>query len=557
VAVKKKNMKNTFYTYSSRLILPLLILMSILTIKPLFTQGYFPMHDDTQVSRVFVMKQALADGQFPVRIVDGLGYGYGYPLFNFYSPGPYYIGGLLAFIVSPLIATKVVMGLGMLLAGVGMYVLARQFFDNLYSFIPAILYTFAPYHASQLYVRGAVAELWAYAMLPFISLFLYNAYKKKHIHWIILGGLSYALLILSHNSIAVIATGFIVLISIALSIRQKSLDQIKPIVITMLLGLLLSAFFWLPAMAESSATNVGRLISEVNYLDHFLFLDQLWSSPWGFAGSAVGRADGMSFILGKAHMIIALFSIIWVRKKHMPLAFGLVAMLVVSIFMMLPISMYIWKSITLLQFTQFPWRFLVFANFAIALLGGFISLAANKIPKALQIAGVIGISLLVMSINIKYFQPQYIRASDGTEYTEYGKLSWDISKISDEYLPTLFRVPQSKNEVPTSLVEPVVGVEIESVHRNSNSFSFIATSTRTDDQSIIINIAQFPHWNINRESTQESGRLRITVPKGTSTITGKFTNTPIRTIANFLSILGLGSIMTLLIYGKRFKKAII
>ena len=38
---------------------------SILAIRPIFSSGYFPMHDDTQVARVITMGRSLSEGQFP------------------------------------------------------------------------------------------------------------------------------------------------------------------------------------------------------------------------------------------------------------------------------------------------------------------------------------------------------------------------------------------------------------------------------------------------------------------------------------------------------------
>ncbi len=72
-----------------------IILLSFWAIKPLLNNGFFPMHDDTQVARVYEMKKALADGVFPVRWSQDLGYGYGYPIFNFYAPLAYYVGGYI------------------------------------------------------------------------------------------------------------------------------------------------------------------------------------------------------------------------------------------------------------------------------------------------------------------------------------------------------------------------------------------------------------------------------------------------------------------------------
>src|SRR5438034_4789314 len=97
-----------------------IIILSFFTIIPLFHSGFFPVHDNAQVSRVYEMTRAIADGMFPVRWSNDFGYGYGYPVFNFYAPLAYYIGSTIMFLTAsdPLIATKIMMGLGIIFAGI-------------------------------------------------------------------------------------------------------------------------------------------------------------------------------------------------------------------------------------------------------------------------------------------------------------------------------------------------------------------------------------------------------------------------------------------------------
>ena len=156
--------------HMKRVLLVLIILfLSYVTVKPLFVSGFFPMHDDTQVGRVVAMGKALRTGQFPVRWVADLGYGYGYPIFNFYGPLPYYFGGsLYALGFQGLFATKVMMVAGIVLAGVTMFVLSSSVFGLYGGLLSGMLYVYAPYHAVQLYVRGSVGELWAYGFLPLV-----------------------------------------------------------------------------------------------------------------------------------------------------------------------------------------------------------------------------------------------------------------------------------------------------------------------------------------------------------------------------------------------------
>ena len=162
------------------IVLLAVILLSTFGILSLLGPSYFPMHDDTQVGRVVSMARSLSDGQFPVRWVSDLGYGYGYPIFNFYGPLPYYIGGALTNLGIPaMFATKIMMGLGMILAPLLAFLVLEQFLGVMAAAVSAILFMYAPYHAVQLYVRGAVGELYATAFLPLLFMVLRHLYCQR------------------------------------------------------------------------------------------------------------------------------------------------------------------------------------------------------------------------------------------------------------------------------------------------------------------------------------------------------------------------------------------
>src|SRR3989344_9172040 len=73
-------------------LITLILLFSILVSLPLLKPGLYLIHDDQHIARLYLFDQSLKAGQFPVRWVDGLGFGLGYPLFNFYPPFVYYLG---------------------------------------------------------------------------------------------------------------------------------------------------------------------------------------------------------------------------------------------------------------------------------------------------------------------------------------------------------------------------------------------------------------------------------------------------------------------------------
>ena len=156
-----------------------ILTLSLLAIQPFFHKEFFPIHDATQVARVFEMHQSLQGLMFPVRWVQDLGYGYGYPIFSFYAPLAYYLGAFFMFLgFSALLATKIMIALGVVLAGVTMYFFSKELFGEKAGVLSGVLYVFAPYHALNIYVRGAIGEVWAYAFIPLAFLGFLQIAKK-------------------------------------------------------------------------------------------------------------------------------------------------------------------------------------------------------------------------------------------------------------------------------------------------------------------------------------------------------------------------------------------
>lgn len=155
-----------------------LFLISLPVYRPLFDPGFFPVHDDMQVQRVFEMGNALKDGQFPVRILSDFGYGYHYPLYNFYAPLPYYVGAFFNLIgFSPLTSTKIMFLLPNFLSIAFMFALIKKITkSSLSAFFAAVLYAYFPYRAVDNYVRGVIGEIYVMMFLPLLVLGIYDLF---------------------------------------------------------------------------------------------------------------------------------------------------------------------------------------------------------------------------------------------------------------------------------------------------------------------------------------------------------------------------------------------
>ncbi len=537
----------------------IVIIVSLFALQSLIGSGYFPMHDDTQVSRVIVMGKALREGQFPVRWVSDLGYGYGYPLFNFYGPLPYYVGGgLYALGIDAVIATKMMFFIGAILAPILMYIAVAPFLGLVPAVIAAVFFMYAPYHAVQIYVRGAVGEYWAYAFVPLIFYGLWGIKNKVTDKAVVVGGIGLAGVIISHTIGGyIVVLGLVVctiLSLIAIGIKKMSMRDLLPLFGLISLGVGLSAFFWLPALAEKQFTAVeGMLWDSADFHDHFVCPSQLWNSAWGFGGSAKGCIDGMSFKLGKFHIMAAIVGLlVWVstKKKEYKFIFmsGLIAFLF-SVFMTLQISQSVWEIIPFSGYIQYPWRFLAFAAFGTSLLVSGIVFIKKQI---FRIGIGVIVLIMVVALNSKVFTPQYKYEKPSSYFENTQDLRFRVSKISDEYLPPQIPRPLSENDIVRGTIVSGQDIRVESEFE-SNTYDKYPVVARNKTE-IIIKKAYFPGFRylVNGKVQKPvivNGLPHLIVPEGRSVVELFFDNTPVRSFANALSILTL--LFLLYKYGKK------
>lgn len=537
------------------ILIVIILILSYWAVKSLFIPGFFPIHDDTQVSRIYEMSESLRDGMFPVRWVSDLGYGYGYPIFNFYAPLSYYFGGALVLLGSdPLIATKAAFALGILLAGLFMFLLGKTLWGNFGGAISAIFYVYAPYSALNIYVRGDLSEIWGYAFVPLFFYGIVNVYKNLEIKYMPVSALGLAAIILSHNLTAYMTAIFFVPTVIFLAFLSE--QKIKFLVLSVgsfVLGALLASFYFIPALLEMQYTNVfSQIGGGADFRDHFVCLTQLWESNWGFGGSALGcMVDGMSYRIGKLHLIAAIVPLFVLflknkRAKKRVIAF-LGLLFLISVFLMLSVSRFVWEITPLMDFLQYPWRFLVFASFSSSLLAGgsilVVKLLSVKIIKIAQIWYLVLILVFTVFIYAKLFVPQTILPKMSADYTEESVLNYKISEISDEYLPANFDKPESIDDIPRDVL--VIAEGEGSIDILSVRVPEVNARVNMDNESIIhANIAYFPAWevNINGRDTEinvKNDGFDFSLPPGESEVSIVFSQTPVEKIANILSLLAL------------------
>jgi len=534
------------------------LIFSVFTILPFLRSGFFPIHDDTQVARVYEMAKGLSDTMLPVRWSTDLGYGFGYPIFNFYDPLPYYIGGIIEIVgFNALLATKIMMALGVISAGVSMYFLAKEFWSKSGGILSALFYMYAPYHALDIYVRGDVAEFWAYAFVPLVFLGLWKICKEERWRYVILSAISFAFIVISHNLTALMVSPFLVLFVLYLTLKARNRRVISYLLSAFIIAVLLSAFYWLPAILEMQYTNVSSLIGGgSNFRDHFVCLSQLWTSPWGYGGSTKGCVDGLSFMIGKYHILLASFLSVFAllalflrryfnsfsREKLIILVLAFLGFLI-SIFFTLQISQPVWELLRPMAFLQYPWRFLLLIVFFASFISGALFWVMENLvkKKIVTISLLILLSGFLVLVSMKFFVPEKYLQVDSQYYTNAYALQWRTSKISDEYLPKDFKRPQTQNGLANFANLNSNNNKLVSVNKKTQSINLTINAAKTGN--ITVPLAYFPAWHAYVDNSEiplynNSKGTEINFPKGQHDLKLVFKQTQVELLADLISLAG-------------------
>lgn len=531
--------------------------------------GFFPMQDDLQAFRIQQMDKCFADFQIPCRWVPDAGYQYGYPQFIYYPPSVYYLGEFFHLIGFQIIdCVKILFILGFVLAALTMFILLRELFGDFPAFVGSVLYTYAPYRAVDVYVRGAMSEFWSFVFFPLIFWSLYKLIKTNNNKYLIWSSVSIGLLLLTHNLMSMIFLPVAAIWGIYWIVAGRNFKILPKIILGGLLGLGLAAFFTLPVLLEKQYAHTESLLGGYfDYRQHYVDISQLFiSNHWGFGSSWLGPNDDLDLSSGTIHVLgglMALFLALFYFKKEKKIALltGILATAdLVVLFMTHQKSTPIWNAFSPLWYLQFPWRLLSDSVFILSIMSGIaIYFLRNK-----NLKFVLGIFLIAMVFLLyaSFFQPS--RWFDMNDNEKFSGALWDkqLTVSIFDYLPIYALLPPirkapSAPEVmngKATFINYKKGSDFqigkimaeEQVNIRLPLFDFPGMEVKVDGKVI-------PHWhNDCRNQDFCLGLISFDVPLGEYIIEARLKNTPIRLLANLLTI---GSIIFIgLIFWRMRKK---
>ena len=574
------------------------------------------------LQRTLDMAENLRHGIFPARWMAHAAYDLGCPFFNHYAALPYYLsGGLTAAGLSPLLAIQATQTLGFVLAALAMALWARRLYRNQAAVLLAtVAYTYAPFHLVNVYVRGdSLSEFYAFVWYPLILWTLDRLAEKPARGRVAAAALAYGALILTHNVSALIFSPFALLYAFVArsgdrpqrlfteqtSNAKHQIPAWGTLLAPFVLGILLTAWFWAPAIGELGYGQLGPEFTAgyFHYSNHFRGLDLVQPAllfDYSVAGNvseagpfAMGLVQAALALVGAGVLVKSQKSKVKGQKskvkshatRNTHYVFLLLGLLV-STFMITPLSAPLWEHLPLLATTQFPWRFLsVQALFTAAVTGVLGTVLQQKKSKGKrqeskvesrkskvkrQTANVprhtppyvlrftlyvlLLVSLCAATLLSLHPDRLLITAEDVTwdNLLLYESFTGNIgTTIRYEYLPRDVAPRLYISEAVVDGVDaarPIAGGDVELTAELLERTPIRQTwrVTLGHASAVTFPLNWWPGWQadvdgapVEASPMPGSGRLTVNLAGGEHTVTLRLRNTPLRTAANVVSALTL------------------
>ena len=523
-----------------------LLLPSVIS---LFRVDWFDSHEGASyLARVVEVVRCWAGGMWSARWFPDLAGGRGYPFLSFYAPLSFWMSGALHALGLPVTACwKVVVVLATVLGAGGAYRLARAATGREGASAAALLWVYAPYRLRDLWTRGDLAEIVALAWLPWVLAATVDAVRRPEPRRVVRAGAFGAAAIVSHNiaglyaGLAMAAASAVALVALRAEAGWRR--RVGAAVLGGVAALLLSAFFWVPALAERRWVQLDRLRSGYFGTEqHFVSFGSLFALSRPARVFVEGQGEAMSFELGIG-LAFAILGLLALRDRRVRLHATLGAVLLLGGSLLATrVTAPLYEALPLLQYGGLPWRALGPASLGAALLGGIgIGAVLEGRGTALRNAGLAVVAaatigtvsdllgpLREIAVTPPLLDPAAYRAAGFT------------ASAADEYLPIW---AMAREAIPFRDGLASTGpATFQNVRRGVARWSFDVEAAA--DVTIVCEDFFYPGWAVTREGRRVeafprpgSGHLQIPWAAGRAHVEAVLQPLPARRIALVISLM--------------------
>ncbi len=582
-----------FRTLSARFHLLLITALGFPLLTPLLHWTAVPCTHDGHLHyhRIAALRHAWESGLYFTRWLPDLAFGYGYPFLVYREPLPLYVGLFPHLLGLPLPATSNLMYAVCILAGGWfMYAWVREVLGDYAGVVSAVCYMAAPYVLVDAFVRGNLPESFALPLFPFL---LWQGRRWMLTHTaqsFLLTVLGLAVLSLSHNISLLLFTPvlFVYLVTVVWVNRPTAAPSpLHPAVKLLLLfglGLGVTFFYSGGAVLEMDAVTLQQSTTTRNndFRYNFATLAEIFAPVPSEDPLLINPP--LPFRLGWVPTGLALVGILSLWRHKLTLEqrwYGwlMVAGTAVFLFMSLSLSQFIWEGVPLIDFVQFPWRFVGRAALPVAFLAGlpFVgfefrvsSFDKGRVhsPKPRQLwlyptLVYLAVGLLMVEA-FPMLYPNLCREGAFPSINQVHQYEHETGLVGVDpegsYFPrTVLQRPisspleadyQAANLPPRRFDESVLpaGATVSSISYQNNATTLTLT-TPTPFTARYLTFA-FPGWQAEVDGTavpitsgDPDGLITFPIPAGTHHITIRWGSTPLRTALSLVSVTALVTVL--------------
>jgi hypothetical protein len=491
--------------------------------------------------RLVEVARCWADGHWSARWFPDFYGGQGFPFLSFYAPLFFLLAGLAHAAGASLpLALKLPVLLGAAAGAAGAYRLARLATGRSAALVAAALWAYAPYRIRDVWIRGDLTEFLAAGLLPWSLVAMLRLGRRHGPRDVVIAAAAAALPIVTHNILGML-TG--VLLALAAGVATAfSSDRLRTGAATAAAGagaLLLSAFFWVPALYEKRFVRIDAMTTGVlDFRGNFLSPGDLFR-----AGElpGVGQALPMSFELGVpvlALLVLLPFALRRMAEPARPAVVTAGLMLALGLLMTTLAGWPVYQAFPLLRFVQFPWRFLNFVALGAAVLAA-VGLHAVLGPRPAVLRRAVALAAAAAAIvavrPLLGPKPNFELPAWAVDPAEIASRR-ETTTSSEEYLPHGVTEPPMRGRSFERGVMLEGAATVEGPGRRAARYDF--TVTARGPVTVTLRDLHFPGWHatvggapLALEPRAGTGNLQFRLGAGRHEIRVRFGTTPARRAA--------------------------
>ena len=537
---------------SWRTALLLVALAALVIITPMIFLGNAAGHDfQSHLASWMEMAAQWRQGNILPRWAEWSNWGFGEPRFIFYPPASWICGAALGSVMPWRLVPGTLIFVAVVIAGMTMWTFARRWLTEMQSYIAAVFFAVNPYHLVMIYYRSDFAELLASALFPLMVLGAISAiregWRRIPLLAIVLGGIW-----LLNAPAAVVAMYALLLLLVVGCVLRQTFRPLIYGAIALAGGVGLAAFYILPAAWEQRWVQIanaveGRFIAERNLLFAQIYdanRPGIQAFNWKVSGVAVGVIVATAIAIFFCRRYIRAWAELW---------WLLLALACASSFLMLPPSAFLWRHLPKLRFLQFPWRWLMPLDFALAF---FVAAAISKIRVIWLFVVMLGLVLAAAAIvrdthwesQSVPFVAEEIRSGHGYRgIAEFTPLNAHVGEHYEDHplITTLEPKDGSSDRLQLNIEEWTAERRVFSAH----------TAAAVTP---VLRLLNYPAWEVRidgqttpSKSYPETGQLVVPLDKGSHQVEVRFRRTWDRTAGGVISLVSAVGLILATIYARR------